>query len=275
MAGEEAQARPQDRSVAAPLLSLVVPAYNESDNIRRGVLSQIATFLSDRPYTSQVLVVDDGSVDDTADLVQQHVDRFPNVFSLLRNQHMGKAFAVRSGVMAADGEVILFADMDLSTPLAYVDEALAWLQEGYDVVIGSRFAEGAARLDDPPLRRVLGAMFPFLVRTLLLPGIHDSQCGFKGFRRAVARDLFSRMRVFAQPAEPVDQPRLGAFDVELLVLARRCGYSIKEMPVVWKHVPSRRVRPVAESLSMLREVLAIKANDLRGLYRSSASERGR
>jgi glycosyltransferase involved in cell wall biosynthesis len=249
-----------------PLLSLVIPAYNEAENLRRGVLQQVAGYLDAQSYASEVLVADDGSEDDTAALVEAFV-REHSSFSLLRGEHQGKALAVQRGVLSAQGRHVLFADLDLATPLTYIEPFLALLEEGWDVVIASREAKGASRLKSPLHRRLMTKGFSILVRLLLLPGIHDSQCGFKGFRREVARDIFATLRVFQPTPGEVIGPRVTAFDVELLLLARRKGYRIKEVPVVWQHIETRRVSLLLESYRMFREVLSVWWNDRRGAYK--------
>jgi dolichyl-phosphate beta-glucosyltransferase len=246
-------------------LSLVIPAYNEAPNLRRGILQQVADYLAGQPYPHEVLIVDDGSQDETASLVEAFAGEHPP-FALLPERHRGKAMAVRAGVLAARGRYVLFADLDLSTPLTYIEPFLELLDGGWDIVIASREAKGGARLGVPFERRAMGKVFSLLVRLLLLHGIHDSQCGFKAFRRGVAHDLFGNLRVFRPEAGEVSGPRVTAFDVELLLLARKRGYTIREVPVLWRHVETKRVNPLADSYRMLREVLTIWWNDRRGLY---------
>ena len=246
-------------------LSLVIPAYNEAPNLRRGILQQVADYLAGQPYPHEVLIVDDGSQDETASLVEAFAGAHPS-FALLREPHRGKAMAVRAGVLAARGRYILFADLDLSTPLTYIEPFLELLDGGWDIVIASREAKGGARLGIPLERRAMGKVFSLLVRLLLLPGLHDSQCGFKAFRRQVAHDLFRSLRVFRAAAGEVSGPRVTAFDVELLLLARKKGYTIREVPVLWRHAETKRVHPLLDSYRMLREVLTIWWNDRRGRY---------
>ncbi len=248
-----------------PLVSVVIPAYNEETNIRRGALDEVLEYLSQREYGSEVIVVDDGSADATAALVEAAAKRWP-ALRLLRVEHGGKASAVSAGVAAARGEHVVFTDMDQSTPIRYVDGLLAELQQGCDVVIGSRFILGAERLDEPRTRRLLGRAFSLLVRRLLLPDIRDSQCGFKGFRREVARELFEGLLVFSQDGPRPRGPRVTAFDVELLVQAKNRGYRVKEIPVTWRHAHTSRVDPVREGVRMFRQVLAVWINDRRGRY---------
>jgi dolichyl-phosphate beta-glucosyltransferase len=246
-------------------LSLVIPAYNEAPNLRRGILQQAADYLAGQTYPHEVVVVDDGSQDETASLVEAFAQEHPT-FAVLREPHRGKAMAVRAGMLAARGRYVLFADLDLSTPLTYIEPFLELLDGGWDIVIASREAKGGARLGVPLQRRAMGKVFSLLVRLLLLPGVHDSQCGFKAFQREVAHDLFRSLRVFQAKSGEVSGPRVTAFDVELLLLACKKGYTLREVPVLWRHVETKRVNPLLDSYRMLREVLTIWWNDRRGLY---------
>lgn len=241
---------------AEPLLSIVIPAYDEAENIHSGVLARVADYLATRSYSHEVLLSDDGSLDETADLAEAFSKEHPT-FRLLRNEHMGKAHAVTAGLMAARGRYIMFMDMDLSTSLDHIDELVDALESSADVVVASREAKGAVRLASPWRRRLLGKAFNLLIQALVLPGFWDTQCGFKGFRKEVAQDLVSSLVVFNKGSAATG-PRVTAFDVELLVIARERGYRILQLPVTWRHVKTRRVNLVREALSMLRELLAIR-----------------
>ena len=253
---------PEDETI---LLSVVIPAYNEEDNIRRGVLREVIDYLSRQEYTSELIVVDDGSEDGTGMLVEEAGRHSPFV-SLLRSSHGGKAHAVTAGVMAARGTYVFFTDMDQSTPIRFVEDGLRELQAGNDVVIASRWLKGASRLGEPPLRAVSGRVFALLVRALLLPDIRDSQCGFKGFRRDVAQELFGNMKVFGAGPQTATGPMVTAFDVELLVMAKKRGYRIKEIPVTWRHVATRRVSLSRDAYRMSRDVAHVWLNKRRGKY---------
>jgi hypothetical protein len=169
-------------------------------------------------------------------------------------------------VSAAAGQYVLFMDMDLSTSLDHLSDAVRELEAGADIVIGSREAPGAVRIGAPWARRWLGKAFNLVVQMLLLPGLEDTQCGFKAFRAEVAKELFASLVVFGQPNREVRGPRVTAFDVELLVTARKRGDRITQIPVTWRHVDTRRVRPVADAYRMLREVLSVWLNKVRGRY---------
>ena len=257
---------------AEPLLSIVVPAYNESRNIRSGVLTRLAEYLAQRPYSHEVVVADDGSVDETALLVEAFCREQP-AFRLLRNEHGGKAHSVICGLLAARGRYVMFMDMDMATSLEHIDQLLEALQGSADVVIASREAKGAARLGAPWSRRFLGKAFNLVIQALLLPGYLDTQCGFKGFRREVAHDILNSLVVFGD-GPPPSGPRVTAFDVELLVVARERGYHIYQLPVTWRHFKTPRVNLLQESVLMLREVLAVRRARQNGRYRPSAGREG-
>jgi glycosyltransferase involved in cell wall biosynthesis len=250
-----------------PVLSIVLPAYNEAANISSDRLERLDAAVSALGYDSEVIVVDDGSEDATGDLLDAFAKEHSR-FTVVRNSHQGKARAVSTGVLQARGEFVLFMDMDLATDLDHIGPFVEELRKGNaDLVIASRELPGSVRRHAPLIRRVLGKGFNLIIRILLLPGIRDTQCGFKAFRREVARDLFSHSVVFSSTPEAVKGPRVTAFDVELLVMARRHGYRVEQMAVVWTHTKTRGVRVFRESFKMLREVLTIWAHDRRGRYR--------
>lgn len=252
-------------------LSIIIPAYNEGKNIRRN-LAQVIEFLTSQEWEFEVLVVDDGSTDQTAELVEQtfgdHAERGGDQrIRLLKRPHLGKGPAICYGVSQAQGEYILFADADLATPIEEVRRFLVWITEhGFDVVIASREGLGAQREGEPFYRHLMGRVFNFLIRLIVLPGIRDTQCGFKLFSRQAARDIFGRLKIYTTESRPLSEPYVGALDVEALFLARRLGYKIKTVPVNWKFVETTRLHPLRDSLKMLRDVLRIRWNALRGEY---------
>ena len=252
----------RDRA-SPPALSVVIPAYNEADRLPE-TLGTVVGYMRTRDYSWEIIVADDGS-DDATPTIASDAARDSTVRHL-RLAHRGKAATVRDGVMAAHGDVVVFTDADLSTPIAYVDRVRDLIAAGADVVIGTREGAGARRLGEPFYRHVMGRMYNYAVQLLAVRGVSDTQCGFKGFRRQVARDLFTVSRLYRDDAPAVRGPLVTGFDVELLFLARKRGYRMRELPVTWHHVPGSKVRPGLDALLMLRDALRVRVNDLRGRY---------
>lgn len=245
-------------------LSLIIPAYNEGARLE-ATLHAVVAYLRARGYRWEVLVVDDGSTDDTLALARAFARRHEGV-AVLANPHRGKAYAVRSGVLRARGKVIGFTDADLATPIDTLAAVPPLLADGYDVVIGSREGRGAVRRDEPAYRHLMGRAFNALVQLLALPGIEDSQCGFKLLRGPVAHALFGALLLYGDDARPPRGPAVTAFDVELLYLARRRGYRIAVLPVCWQYIAESKVDPVRDSIRNLRDVLLVRLHALRGRY---------
>jgi dolichyl-phosphate beta-glucosyltransferase len=245
-------------------LSIIIPAYNEEVRLP-GTIDETCEFLETLSIEWELLIADDGSTDETAAVAAAATEQCPNVRHL-RLPHGGKALAVRAGVKAANGRQIIFTDADLATPIRYVSEAYRVLERECDVVIGSREGLGAERQGEPVHRHWMGRLYNYVVQAVLLPGIKDTQCGFKGFRSHVAQDIFTSSALYPDGGREVKGPLVTGFDVELLFLARKRGYSICELPVVWKHVSGSKVRPGIDGLLMLKDVFQVRWNDLRGRY---------
>ena len=215
-------------------------------------------------YVWEVIVSDVGSTDGSRGLVEEFVKNNPS-FKLLRNPHGGKPFAVRAGIKAAKGKAVLFTDMDQSTPINQAAKLLPFLKKSYDVVIGSR---GVERQDFPWYRQLMAWGFRTGRRLFLLREIVDTQCGFKAFKTEVIRKLFSQLQVFKESRKATGW-RVGAFDVELLFLAQKHGYKIAEVPVAWQDrdvSSTKQHKFIKESKEMLKEIIRVKLNDLRGVY---------
>ncbi len=245
-------------------LSVVVPCYNEKENLERGVLEQIEGYLVQQKYASEVIISDDGSSDGSLALVKKYLTDHRR-FRLLENHHAGKAFAIRAGVTAAQGEIVLFADMDQSAPIKEIAKLLPFFKKGFDIVIGSR---GQKREGFSFFRLLVSHGFRVFRQTFLLRNLTDTQCGFKAFKTKIAQELFSRLLIF-QKATKTKGWRVSAFDVELLFLAQKRGYKIKEVIVDWqdRDVASGKKRKFfKESKEMLQEILRVKLNDLLGCY---------
>lgn len=244
-------------------LSVVIPCFNEEKNLKRGVLDEVKNYLKRQRYLWEVIISDDGSTDGSLNFLEKYCQRNPN-FILLKNPHGGKPFAVRTGIQKAKGEIILFTDMDQSTPLKEVEKFLPFFAKNYDVVIGSR---GLERKGFSLLRKIASVVFRVFRQFLLLREISDTQCGFKAFKNRVAKDLFSRLLIFRKKTK-VKGWRVGAFDVELLFIAQKRGYKIAEVPVNWedKDIAEKKRKFIKESWLMLKEILRVKINNIRGLY---------
>jgi len=228
-------------------LSVVIPAYNEEHRIGR-TLQKIQEYLARHDYGSEVIVVDDGSRDRTAEKAAEALRGLKNGCVINRRLNVGKGFSVREGVLHSRGELVLFSDADLSTPIEELENFLPWIKAGYDVVIGSRgLLESDIQVRQNYFRELMGKTFNVFVRLLLIKGIPDTQCGFKLFRGDVAQEVF-----------PLVKTRGFSFDVEALYLCLRSGYKIKQVPVCWRNSPPSRVRIFRSSAQMLRELVKIR-----------------
>ncbi|ACZ39054.1 dolichyl-phosphate beta-glucosyltransferase [Sphaerobacter thermophilus] len=264
--GQAPQPRPEAAAVAEQSVevSVVVPAYNEASRLPKTLAAAIS-YLGAQPYSWELIVADDGSEDATPDIAAAAAAADPRVRHL-RLPHRGKAAAVHAGVRAARGEIVVFTDADLSTPIEYVADVRRLIQSGWDVVIGTREGAGARRIGEPFYRHVMGRLYNYLVQLLAVPGIKDTQCGFKGFSGAAAREVFGSAWLYRNGAAPVRGPLVTGFDVELLFLARKRGFRVAELPVTWRHVDGSKVRPGIDSLLMVRDVVRVRWNDFRGRY---------
>lgn len=230
-----------------PFLSIVVPAFNEAARISL-TMRLMLDFLAAHHPSSEVVVVDDGSHDDTARIVEGIAKREARLRLVRLDRNRGKGAAVREGVLAATGEWILFSDADLSTPIEEVEKLLHYGRDGADVVIGSRGLDASdVRTRQPAYRELMGRTFNVLVRSMLLGGFRDTQCGFKLFRRSVAHELFSQQQLDGF-----------AFDVEVLLLARARGFRVEEVPVVWYHAPNSKVSPVHDAARMFGDLVRLR-----------------
>lgn len=254
-----------------PLLSIVVPAYNEERRLP-DTLEQIRSHLANQDFQWEAIIVDDGSADDSATIVERMTAR-DDRFRLIRNPHAGKGYAVRTGMLEAKGDLVFMADADLSMPISEIEKFVPLAQNDNDVVIGSREADGAKRLDEPFYRHLMGRVFNLLVQAMLVPGIKDTQCGFKCFRRPAARAIFQNLRLYNTPKEVVG-PMVTGFDVEVLYLARKWGLQVRELPIIWHHSPTENVNPVRDTLRMLGDIMRVRLNDLGGQYPSAPAELG-
>ncbi len=244
-------------------LSVVIPAYNEEENFNNGALSKVAKFLETKRFFWEVILVDDGSKDKTYNLLQKF-SKAHKMFRVIKIPHGGKVKAVTAGVFQARGEIVLFTDFDQSTPIESVDKFLVEFKKGADVVIADRYGKGAKRLNDSFDSLLRSKIFNWAVQFFIMKGISDTQCGFKAFKRDVAKKLFGSLQVY-KATEEKDKAFMGAFDVELLFLARKYGFKIVSVPVMWRREVSKRLT-VSEPIRMFFDVLKMRWRDLFGRY---------
>ena len=240
--------------MAKPFLSVIVPAYNEERRIGP-TLEKLVGYLTSRPFEWEVLVVDNGSDDATATVVESWASEVPQV-RLESLPTAGKGLAVRHGMLRAEGKLRFMCDADMSMPVEHLDDFLDRMGEGYDIVIGSRQTEGARRFDEPLVRHLMGRVFNRIVRVVAVGGFEDTQCGFKMFRGELADEIF-----------PLQRATGFGFDVEVLFIAKRRGASILEMPIDWHHEPSSKISPVADSVRMVMDTVLTRWRGLIGVYR--------
>lgn len=244
-------------------LSVVIPCYNESQNIKLGKIQQVLNFLTKKSFSWEVLVVDDGSLDNSKQLIKK-IAKSSKGLRLVENTHQGKALTVITGMLLGRGRYILFTDLDQATPIAEIDKFLPLLETKADIVIGSRKSE---RKGAPFIRAIMGPGFTFVRKLILgLPYISDTQCGFKAFKKQVAGEIFKRLKLYKEKTKVSGSQVTAGFDVELLFLAQKLGYKIKEVPVKWNYVETRRVNPFRDSLLAFFDLLRIRWNSLRGFY---------
>jgi len=247
-----------------PLVTILIPNYNEIENVKRGVLNDIIGFLKNQDFSWEIIISDDGSTDSSVLVIKEFVEHHKEV-RIIYNQHAGKPYALRAGITEAKGKYVLLTDMDQSTPIRELSKLLPWISKGYDVVIGSR---GAKRTDTTPIRQLASIMFLLIRRLILLPEIKDTQCGFKLIETKLANKIFARMRLFGRANNAVGW-KVTAYDVELLHLAKKLKAKIKEVPVIWKNEDTSLGKSrnfIKESIEMLFEILRVRINDTLGKY---------
>lgn len=242
-------------------LSVIIPAYNETKNLQKGVLKEVENYLKGVDFSFEVLIVDDGSIDDTAQLIQSQI-KGRKGFKIIKNEHGGKALTVMAGLLKAEGEIALFTDMDQATPLNQVEKFFPKFEEGFDIVIGSR----SGRKGAPVLRKLTAWGFATLRNIILGLPFSDTQCGFKAFSKPAREAIFPKMSGQWQKMRSKGAAVNAGFDVEMLFLAKKLGFKIAEVPVEWYYVGTERVQLINDSLDAIKDMLRIRFNDLRGRY---------
>ncbi|MGI9625148.1 MAG: dolichyl-phosphate beta-glucosyltransferase [Acidimicrobiales bacterium] len=247
--------RPAPTDAGSVELSVVVPSYNEAQRLPSTLVNTTA-YLRDEFADFEVIVADDGSTDGTADIVSDGADTWPEARVVRGDVNRGKGHAVKMGVAHSRGKRVLFVDADGSTPISELPSLTAALDGGADIAIGSRAVRGAgAALETPRHRQIMGRAFAFVVSILVLPDVRDTQCGFKLFTSPSAAALFSRQRMDGF-----------SFDVELLVIARRLGLRVDEVPVDWFNTDGSKVNVLSDSVRMLGDLWQIRGFDRAGAY---------
>lgn len=234
-------------------LAIVIPAFNEAAGIP-ATLDELRTYLAARPWSWEIRVVDDGSIDDTAAIVEG-ISRIDPRVVLQRERHTGKGAAVRAGFLASNAAYRFLCDADLSMPVRELERFMPPAVGDADVAIGSREAPGARRVGEPVVRHLAGRAFNAAVRGLMVPGIQDTQCGFKMFTAAAADAIFPHVTVEGW-----------AFDIEVLYIAQLRGLRVREVPIEWHFRDDSRVRMLRDSIAMLGELLRIRGRARRGAY---------
>lgn len=236
-------------------LSIVIPAYNEEAVIKK-TLDRIAEYLEVKYPSYEIIVVCDGCKDNTARLAGDAANANQRIRVLDRKTNMGKGFSVRQGCLEANGNYVIFTDADLSTPIDEIDKLLKWLEDGYDIAIGSRaLEESDIQIRQAWYRELMGKIFNLFVQIFAIKGIKDTQCGFKGFKKEAALKIFRLQTINGF-----------SFDVEVLYIARMVGYSIKEVPVRWLNRAASKVNPLTHPLQMLTDLIRIRIRGWKGAY---------
>jgi len=247
-------------------LSVVIPSYNEKQNLERHVLEEVIEYLTKQDYEWEVVLSDDGSKDGSLVELEAFARKHPKV-QLLKNAHRGKAATVTAGMLAARGQWRLFTDFDQSTPLKEIRKLLPYIKQDYEVIIGSREMIGAQRNEEPWYRHLMGRVFNIVVQIMTVPGLLDTQCGFKLFSSRAAETLFPKLLVYGHQKHRQDA-FTGAFDVELLFLANKLGFAIREVPIHWVHHQTNRVSPIKDSLRMFWDIAKVRMAFWQGKYKT-------
>jgi len=239
--------------LTTPFLSIVIPAHNEESRLPQ-TLEKIFTYLETQEYTAEVLIVENGSSDKTLKIAGEYAARLENL-RVFHEENPGKGNAIKRGMLEAFGDYRFMCDADLSMPIEELEKFMPSGEPGFNIAIASREAEGAVRYNEPEYRHLGGRLINLAIRMLILPGLQDTQCGFKCFRADVANAIF--------PSQSISG---WSFDIEILFIARKRGYKIQEVPIHWYFDPETKLRAFNDALRMVHDIFLIHWNNLRGLY---------
>ena len=227
-----------------PYLSIIIPVYNEQSRIT-STLKKLTSFLNKQTFTWQILIINDGSTDNTENIVKEWIEKNSKI-SLKSISHQGKGSAIKKGMLLASGSYRFMCDADLAMPINELSKFLKAVEKNYDIVIGSRQISGSDRIGEPLLRHIMGRIFNIITRLLLIPGIHDTQCGFKCFSAKAVKQIF-----------PIQKIKGFAFDTEILYLAHKRKLSIYEIPITWQYHSDSKVSIIKDSITMFKDILFI------------------
>ncbi len=244
--------------MSSPLLSIIIPAHNEENRLPQ-TLEQVFAFLGKQTYEAEVLVIENGSTDRTLEIAQEYARQHPRL-RVIHEDGRGKGLAVHRGMFEARGEYRMMCDADLSMPINEVNKFIPPALGDYDVAIASREAKGAVRYGEPRYRHLGGRGINLVIRTLILPGLEDTQCGFKCFSAKAAEELFKRQTLFGW-----------SFDIELLFLAKRFKYRVAEIPIDWYYRDESKVNALQDALHMIGDIFRIHVNAWQGRYDADRS----
>ena len=247
-----------------PFLSVVIPAYNEEINLKRGVLDSVYEYLKDKNFSWEVVISNDASKDDTGQIVEKYAKKYPNFRLINQSVNLGKGGNVISGMNSAKGEYILFTDMDQSTPMDQFDKFAPFFKKGQDIVIGSR----AGRPGQSPIRKLMAYGFAILRNLILRLPYKDTQCGFKAFKSEAVRKIIPKMQVFGKAQKSGKGSVTAGFDLEILYIARKLKLKVAEVPVEWYEYGERKeVNPIKDSWEGLRDLIKVRLNAIQGKYK--------
>lgn len=242
-------------------ISIVIPAYNEHENIKKGVLGEVGKYLKGKKFTWEVLLVDDGSKDDTPRLLEDFARKNKGFF-VFKEPHRGKAGTVIAGILRAKGEIALFTDMDQATPLNQLEKLLPRFDQGFDVVIGRR----AGRSGAPIVRKISAFVFSLLRNLTLGLPFSDTQCGFKAFNQKAIQAVFPILHKNWKEKVSLGSAVNAGLDLEILFIAKKQGLKIADVPVEWHYVGTERVQLVSDAIEAIKDMLRIKLYDVQGKY---------